>query len=231
MTPVAPKNGPMSGMIIPALAAAAVLPLALISDSFRSHFTGALTPSFQAVFLISIVLMALHKLESFWFGEYDQCPVYATTAQAEWAQNPRKAVFLTFVPTFIGMLLMAFMAFLGPPWHLIILTVWLGQGAHELHHTGKSLARGRLYPGIFTSVLFVGVMAFGLFPLWHDAVIGARGLVFYGYYAVLPLVLLGFFLEDRKWISQAPESIWNPARPASEALEIPAGITVARRHA
>lgn len=221
----------MSGMIIPALAAAAVLPFGFFSATFRSHFTAALTPSFQGVFLISIVLMALHKLESFWFGEYDQCPVYATTAQAEWAQNPRKAVFLTFVPTFLGMMMMAFLAFLGPPWHLIILTVWLGQGAHELHHTGKSLARARLYPGIFTSVLFVGVMSFGLFPLWHDAVVGARGLLFYGYYALLPIVLLGFYLEDRKWISRAPESVWNPAKPDRDELHSPSRLTAARRHA
>lgn len=209
MTQAIPKNGPMSGMILPALAAVAVLPLAVLSPAFRSHFAAPLSPTFQWVFLASIVLMALHKVESFWFDEFDQCPVYLTSGQTSWAQNPRKAVFLSFVPTFLGMMMMAFLAFLGPPWHLIIITIWLGQGAHELHHTAKSIARGRAYPGIVTSVLFVGVMSFGLFPMWHDAVLGARGLVFYGYYALLPCVLLGFYLEDRKWISLAPESIWN----------------------
>ena len=50
-------------------------------------------------------------------------------------------------------------------------------------------------------------MSFAVFPMWDPAVIGVRGLIFYGYYALMPLVLL---VEDRKWISKAPESIWNP---------------------
>jgi len=212
MTPSVPRNGLLSGMILPGLAAALAVPLGLLSPAFRSHFAAPLSPEFQGVFLASVVLMALHKVESFWRGEYDQCPVYVSQAQSPSWQNPRKAVFLAFVPIFIGMLLVAYLAFLGPPWHLIILTVWLAQGAHELHHLAKSLARGRLYPGLVTSVLFVGVMSFGLFPRWHDAVLGARGLAFYGYYALLPCVLLGFYLEDRKWISRAPPAIWNPAR-------------------
>lgn len=216
MTPNVPKNGPMAGMIVPAITGALVLPLALFSSTFRSFFASPLTPAFQGVFFASVVLMVLHKVESYWFGEFDQCPVYASSATSSFADNPRKAVFMTFVPTFLGMLIFAFLAFLGPPWHLITLTVWLGQGAHELHHLAKSAARGRLYPGIVTSVLFVVVMSFGLFPMWHDAVIGARGLIFSGYYAALPLVFLAHYLEDRKWISVAPESIWNPEAPSQK---------------
>ena len=210
MNAAIPKNGPMAGMIVPAVAAALVLPIGLLSSTFRSHFASPLTPALQVAFFASVVLMALHKLESFWFGEYDQCPVYVTQANSGFADNPRRAQFLTFVPTFLGMLTFAFLAFLGPPWHLITLTVWLGQGLHELHHLAKSAARGRAYPGIVTSILFVGVMSFAVFPMWHAAVIGARGLIFYGYYALMPLVLLGHYVEDKKWISKAPESIWNP---------------------
>lgn len=205
-----PKNGPLSGMLLTGLAAAITLPLAIFSPGFRSHFETPLSRELLGVFFVSAVLMALHKLESFWFEEYEQCPVYVTSGETPWAHNPRKAVFLGFVPTFIGMLFVTCLAFLGPPWHLIVLTVWLGQGAHELHHVAKSLSRGRLYPGSVTSILFVGVMWLGLFPLWHDAVFAARGLAFYGTYAALPLVVLAFFLEDRKWIAQAPRSIWSP---------------------
>ena len=209
-----PKNGPLSGMIIPALTAAIVLPLGLFSAEFRGHFAAPLSPTFQWIFLASIVAMALHKLESFWFEEFEQCPVYLTSGQTQWARNPRKAVFLGFVPTFIGMLSVAYLAFLGPPWHLLVITVWIGQGAHELHHAAKSLARGRLYPGIATSLLFVGVIWFGVFPQWHDLVLGARGLVFFGAYAVLPLAFLGYYLEDRKWISLAPASLWRRPTPS-----------------
>jgi hypothetical protein len=209
MNPAIPKNGPLSGMIIPALTAAIVLPLGLFSAGFRSHFTAPLSPAFQWTFLASIVAMALHKLESFWFEEYEQCPVYLTNGQAQWAQNPRKLLFLGFVPTFLGMMGFAYLGFIGPPWHLLAMTVWLGQGVHEMHHAAKSLSRRRAYPGIASSFLFVGVMWLGIFPMWHDLVIGARGVIFYGAYAVLPLVFLGYYLEDRKWTSLAPASLWR----------------------
>lgn len=192
-------------MNIPALTAAVVLPLGLISDDFRSHFSAPLSTTFQWCFFASIVVMAAHKLESFWFEEYEQCPVYLTSGQAAWARNPRKTVFLAFVPTFLGMMGVTFLGFLGPPWHLIVMTVWLGQGAHELHHSAKSLARRRVYPGTVSSVLFVGLMWFGVFPLWHDLVIGARGAIFFGAYAALPLIFFAYYREDRRWLSLAPE--------------------------
>jgi hypothetical protein len=209
MPPSVPKNGHLSGMIIPA-AAAGVLPVALVWPAFRARFAAGLSPAFLGAFLLSAVVMALHKAESFWAGEFDQCPVYLTSGQAAWAQNPRKAIFLAFVPTFIGMLLVASLALIGPPWHLLILTIWLGQGLHELHHSAKSVARRRFYPGVFTSLIFVAVVSFGVFPRWYGAVVGSRGAIFYGYYALIPFVWLAFYAEDRSWISRADPAIWNP---------------------
>ncbi len=220
MTTNLPRNGLLSAMIIPGITAAVVLTLACVSSTFRSYFAVPLSPVFQGALFASFVLMALHKVESFWFLEYDQCPVYLSQD----VSNPRKAVFLAFVPIFIGMLFFAFMGFFGPPWHLIAITVWLGQGVHEMHHTAKSLARDRAYPGIVTSLMFVALMTFGLFPLWHDAVIGARGFIFYGYYALLPIVFAGFYFEDRKWISLAPPSVWNPPN-ASVHEPLPAHLS------
>ena len=202
-------------MIITGLTGAIVLPVAFLSSAFRSHFEAPMSERFQLMFFASLILMALHKAESFWFAEFDQCPVYLSQP----TDNPRKALFMGFVPTFVGMTFLLFLGFLGPPWHLIVLTVWLGQGVHELHHLGKSLARKRSYPGVVTSVLFVLVMSFGLFPLWHDAVIGARGLIFYAYYAALPLVFLGFYFEDRRWIARVPEAVWNPVSPLPAVVE------------
>jgi hypothetical protein len=197
-------------MVLPAVSAV-ILPLALAFPAFRSHFNAPLSPRLLAAFLLSAAIMAVHKLESFWFGEFDQCPVYRDSGNAPWAQNPRKALFIGFVPTFIGMLLVASLALIGPPWHLVIMTIWLAQGVHELHHSAKSLARGRLYPGAVSSVLFVAVVALGIFPAWHDSVIGPRGAVFVGYYLLLPCVFLAFYLEDRRWIAEADPAIWDPA--------------------
>lgn len=211
-----PKNGALSGMILPALTAAIVLPLGLVSAGFRSHFEAPLPPAFLWAFFATIVVMAAHKLESFWFEEYEQCPVYLANGQKPWARNPRKAVFVSFVSTFLGMLGVAFLGFAGPPWHLLVMTVWLAQGAHELHHTAKSLSRRRVYPGTASSLLFVGLMWTAVFPLWHDLVIGARGAFFFGTYAALPLVFLAYYLEDRRWTSRAPVSVWRP--PSAQGL-------------
>ena len=107
MTPTIPKHGLMSGMIVPAITAAIVLPLAALSSTFRSYFDAPLTPAFQWAFFASVLLMALHKVESFWAGEYDHCPVYVSQN----SDNPRKAVFLAFCPIFIGMLVFSFLGF------------------------------------------------------------------------------------------------------------------------
>lgn len=204
------SNGPLSGMIITAVTALSVVSLCLLSDNFRSYFESPLTPKLLHLFLLSIVAMTLHKMESFWFLEYEQCPVYLTSGQALWAKNSKKAIFVSFVTTFIGMLFVVYLALLGPPWHLILIAIWLAQGLHEFHHMAKSLARRKVYPGLFTSLLFVMIQSFGVFPIWHDQIFSARGMAFFGYYASIPIVLMAFFFEDCGWLSRTPKSIWSP---------------------
>jgi hypothetical protein len=207
-------NGPLSGMTIPAAAGAAVLLIGLFSESLRPRFGAALTPELRRVFLASIVVMILHKAESYWAGEFDVCPTYLNT-EKRFGGSTRKAMFLSFVPTFLGMLVVTYLAFVGPPWHLLLLTVWLAQGVHELHHSAKSAARGRPYPGVFTSVLFVGVTALLMYPRWWDQVVGSRGAMFPVFYALLPIIWAAFYLEDKRWQAGTDESIWNPRRAAS----------------
>jgi hypothetical protein len=201
-------NGLLSGMTIPAVVGAAVILIGLFSPALRAHFGAALTPELRGVFLASIVVMVLHKAESYWAGEFDRCPTYLTTGR-KWEDNPRRAMFLSFVPTFLGMLLVTFLAFMGPPWHLLLLTVWLAQGVHELHHSAKSLARGRPYPGVFSSVVFVGVTAVLMYPRWWDQVLGARGPAFPAFYALLPLVWAAFYFEDKRWQAGTDASVWD----------------------
>ena len=198
-----PKNGPLSGMIITALAALILIPLGFFYAPFAEKCNHPLSSPLQKLFFVSLILMAIHKLESFYAEEYDHCPVYLTSGEAPWATNPRKTIFLSFVPTFIGMLFFAYFAFLGPPWHLILIALWLAQGLHETHHVAKSCARKKIYPGFYSAIAFVGVMSFGVFPLWNDLVFAERGIVFTLYYALLPLILLGYYLEDRAWYQKA----------------------------
>jgi hypothetical protein len=206
-----PKNGPLSGMVITAVAAFVVMPLAFAYEPVREHFEKPLSPSLRAMFLVTVVLMALHKAESYWFHEYDECPVYLTSGRAV-ADNPRRAIFVGFVPTFVGMTFVLYLAFLGPPWHLLLFVVWLAQGLHEVHHLAKTLARKKLYPGVFTAIAFVLTMTFGVFPLWHDEVVGARGALFYAYYAAVPVLLAAYYLEDRRWTSRAAVALPTASR-------------------
>jgi hypothetical protein len=193
--------------LLPCLTVAIVFPLALFSSSIRAHFEGVLTPGLQSAFLASVVLFAVHQSEGFCSREHDE--------------GERQGVFVTFVPGFVVLLAMAFLGFLGPPWHLIILTVWLALGVQELHHLGKSFARGVAHPGVVTSFFFVVVTCCGLFPLWHDAVLGARGAGFYGFYAALPLVVLAFWLEERRWLRAGPRAPSARERPLASPAQPP----------
>jgi hypothetical protein len=76
-------------MITPAVVAAIVFPLSMLSDSFATHFTAPLSLELQVTFFASLVVMVLHKIESHWCNEYDQCPVYVSQA----VDNPRRAIF------------------------------------------------------------------------------------------------------------------------------------------
>lgn len=225
MQHVIPRNGPLSGMIITAIAAVVTFPLIYFDDATRARFDRPVGDDIASMFLIGAIVMAAHKLESLLTREYEQCPVYLTQARA-WGGDPGRAIFLSFVTTFIGMLLIVALALLGPPWHLAIVTVWLAHGLHELHHTAKSLARRRVYPGLFSSLFFVSVQSGLLFPLWYDLVAGERGMLFDAYYLALPIVLLGYYVEDRRWIARTPREVWEPAASAESGRVL---VSTARR--
>ena len=218
-----PRNGLLSGMLITAFTAWVVVTFCIFHPSAMVLFGKMPTPALMHAFLASIILMALHKTESFSKAEFDHCPVYLTSGQAPWAQNCRKAIFVSFVTTFIGMLVLVYLVLLGPPWPIALLAVWLGQGLHEFHHLAKSWVRRSFYPGVFSSIAFVLVQSFWVFPQWFKLVFPKGGplsaslgeTVFIAYYVSLPLVLLAFILEDQSWTSTArtvAAPVLNPLR-------------------
>jgi hypothetical protein len=209
--PKIPKNGLLSGMILTAISAVTVIAVVFIFPEIHQRFDVPLSPSLRFLFLMSALLMVVHKAESYIFGEYDQCPVYLTTGNSPSAKNVRQAIFLSFVPTFLGMLFMVYFALVGPPWHLMIIAIWLGQGLHEFHHLAKSLSRKKTYPGLYSSLLFIGTLSFGVFPLFYDSLSTTRGSLFYAYYLLLPVVFFGFYREDRSWTARTPREIWSGA--------------------
>lgn len=194
-----PKNGLLSGMIITLSAAVMALIGGLFIPDVSVLFSEAPSPTLLNAFFVSICLLTVHKIESYLTREYDVCPVYLTNGQASWTQNNRQTIFLAFVPILLGMSFMLFLVMKGPPWPLLLLLIWISQGLHELHHSGKSLAQKKYYSGVISSLIFVLQIDFFLFPEWYAQLHMENEIAFYLYYALQPFVLLAFYLEHRRW--------------------------------
>jgi hypothetical protein len=212
-----PKNGLLSGMIITQAAAVTAILAGLFVPGADLVFAGFPPRFVLDVFLGSVVLMTVHKVESYYFGEFEVCPVYLTVGKS-WEKNVRRAGFEVFVSAFLGGMFLLALALRGAPWPLLLMSVWLAQGLHEIHHLAKTLVRRRYYPGLVSALLFTALIDVALFPNWYAALHVESQLGFYAYYAVQPLVLLAFFLEDRKWFAAFR------ALPQNSDQELPAQV-------
>jgi hypothetical protein len=198
--PAIPKNGLLSGMIITQAAAVIAIVSGLFVPGVDRLFAAAPSKPLLDVLLASVVLMTAHKIESYFTGEFDQCPVYLTVGRG-WEQNVRRAGFTVFVTAFLGGMFLLSLGLRGPPWPLLLMSIWCAQGLHELHHTAKSLVRRRYYPGTVTGILFTVMIDVAFFPLWYRSLPIASDAPLIAFYACQPLVLLAFYLEDRRWFA------------------------------
>jgi len=196
----APQNGYLSGMIITGGAAVVVVIWGLFFTNYLSPFLTDPSPTFLNALFISIIIIALHKVESYYAEEYNHCPVYLTQGRSNWAQNNRQAIFLAFVCTFLVLTMGIYFAIKGQPWTMLIPIIWLAQGLHEQHHLAKSFAQRGYYPGTITSLLFVLQINFMLFPAWWDSLTIINDYLFYLYYLVQPIILLAFYFEHRHFL-------------------------------
>ncbi|MBF0106579.1 MAG: hypothetical protein HQM16_14790 [Deltaproteobacteria bacterium] len=201
-----PKNGLLSGMALVYLTAFVILVSGSIFPFFNTWFTGYPMPELVNAFLVSIILMAAHKGESYYFKEYDRCPVYlAAGDHAGWMREPRRVLFVGFVGTFLVFMVVINLILRGPPWPFLLLGIWMVQGWHEIHHSAKTLVERRYYPGVVTSVLFVLHIDVFVFPKWLFQIFGYGHFIGYVYYAVQPLIFLAFVFEHKRWVRQIKE--------------------------
>lgn len=195
----APSNGLLSGMIITWLSVVGILFWGIFFPSWMTPFFVNPSPEFLNAFLVSIIIMAIHKYESFYFEEYNHCPVYLTSGRKTWAKNSREAIFLPFVGTFLGLTFLLYFSLCGQPWTMLIPIVWLAQGLHEIHHSAKALAQKKYYPGTVSSIVYVLQINLLLYPAWWNALAASNQAVFYFYYLVQPFVFAGFYFEHRQF--------------------------------
>lgn len=195
-----PKNGLLSGMFIVYTTAAIAVAAGLFWPGVNQFFGANPTTALINTFLVSILLMVAHKLESYFFREYDRCPVYlSSSGHAKWMKHPRQILFVAFVGTFLMLMIVINLVMRGPPWPLLLMAIWMAQGLHEIHHSAKTLVERRYYPGVISSIFFVAHIDVFMFLQWGELVLKGHEWVYYVYYGLQPVVFLAFVLEHRWW--------------------------------
>lgn len=195
-----PKNGLLSGMVMVYATATLVVLAGLFLPPVSVWFSPKPSTELLNVFLVSIVIMAIHKFESYKSKEFDRCPVYlATGSHARWMKQPREVLFVGFVGTFLILMVVINLVMRGAPWPLLLMLIWLAQGLHEIHHSAKTCIERRYYPGVVSSLLFVLHIDLFMVPLWFQHVFGGFHWSGYLYYASQPIIFLAFAIEHRSW--------------------------------
>ncbi len=197
-----PRNGLLSGMVLTWGAGAVAAVLGLV-PALHGPFVGEASDALLNGFGLSVLALIAHKVESYRLREYDACPVYATMGSAPVAANPRQQIFVSGIPVLMAGVLVVAVVMRGPPWVLLFFLIWAGQGLHEWHHLGKTLASRRYYPGLVTGLLFVASVDVLVYPAWVACLEVDPGPWYAVFYGAQPLVLLAFFAEHRRWRAAA----------------------------
>ena len=116
----------------------------------------------KTVFIISIVLMLLHKIESFYTNEYHACPVYERLARE--ARTVQEALFKTFCTClFVALVIILAIWQWGDRAITILLVIWAFTFVHEIHHPVQTFISGSYYSGTVTAWAYV---VFGSVYYW-----------------------------------------------------------------
>jgi hypothetical protein len=199
-----PRAGILSRMAITWSTALAILLVGLAVPSMHPIFAGPPSAKLVNLLLLSVGLMAVHKVECYATREWEQCPVYLGIPSARWARGVRETAFVVFCSLDVAYMLLIALALRGPPWTMLVMAILCAQGLHELHHPAKSLARRRYYPGTASAVLFVLFMDLWFAPEYFAQLRLPFAKPLAWYYLAQPVVLLAFWLEDRAWLAAWP---------------------------
>lgn len=186
-------------MALTGVAVVGMLAVGLAVPSLHPALAGGVPDGLRDAFALSVGLMVAHKIESYAAREWEVCPVYRTLVHDAVQRPLGEVLFLTLIPAVLGAFVLIALLVRGGPWPLLVLGMWLGQGLHEWHHLGKSLARRRYYPGLVTGTLFAAHAAGAYAPAWLAAVGGAPTWGAAAFAGLALAALVAFYLEDRAW--------------------------------
>ena len=150
----------------------------------NSFFQREITQTLKFYFLVSILLMYLHKYECFVGEEYLTCSAF----KLQKGDKIRKQLFITFCGTFLLMLLAIGLIIYGDIWPRLLLFIWILQLSSEVHHFKKKKVAGK-----YTAFLITVFNLLFFYPTWFggqkDKEVNLFFYLFYFYQSVLFLVI------------------------------------------
>lgn len=118
----------------------------------------------QTIFLLSVAVMFLHKVECWVTDEWLESPFFSWLVSLGPALDPDpnaalgQAIFLVFVFWLFAGLFMGWLLMRGGASAFAALAVWGLTFLLEWHHPVRSLARGGYYPGLATALVYLPLM-------------------------------------------------------------------------
>lgn len=110
------------------------------------------SPKMRLLFLLSILLMAGHKIESYQTHEWDYAPAYQYFLGLGFEKG--EILFLTFVSMLFFGLLWSVCIIFWRNGQWLLLTIWGLTFVLELHHILRSLLANAYYSGVYTAILY-----------------------------------------------------------------------------
>ena len=104
---------------------------------------------------ISLILMFMHKVESYYTREWTVCRFYSGLKKISFLQEHGEIVFLVFCTTFLLSTILMLLMICYEQWIHYNLLIWGCQLINETHHISKAIMRKAYYSGSYSAVLLV----------------------------------------------------------------------------
>jgi hypothetical protein len=118
----------------------------------------------EQALLVSIAVMAAHKLECWITREWEVSPFFQWLVPRLGARDPGEVVFGVFVLWLMIGLALAWLLLVGGPARIVGLAAWGLTFGLEWHHLARVARRREYYAGAATAALYV---AFGPYYWWQ----------------------------------------------------------------
>ena len=128
----------------------------------------------STVFLVAILLMALHKLECWFTSEWRVSPFFRWLIERAKGHDEGEVVFLVFITWLFGGLGMGWLVLSGGWGPVVALGIWGLTFVLEWHHVVRSVHKRGYYSGLVTSVMYVSFGPVYAYHLWFFALDTAR---------------------------------------------------------